>query len=324
MRPVLLQASDPSAIDIARQALRRGEIIGIPTETVYGLAADASNPDAVARIFAAKGRPSFNPLISHVASLDDARQEAILDERAERLADAFWPGPLTLVAPVSETARTCELSRAGLSTIGLRMPKHPSTLALLAGFAGPIAAPSANPSGRLSPTRASDVAEELGDAVSVILDGGECPQGIESTIVSVLPDEPVRLLRPGAIGRQPLEALIGRLAEDTRDTISAPGQLSSHYAPRAAIRMNASELREGEVLLGFGPNAAGAAANLSEAGDTVEAAARLYRLLRELDASGAATIAVTPIPDDGLGEAINDRLRRAAAPRDEPEARSAR
>ncbi len=315
MPPVLLTASDPSAVDTACQALRRGEIIGIPTETVYGLAADASNPDAVARIFAAKGRPSFNPLISHIASFEDARREAQLDERAQILADAFWPGPLTIVAPVAATARTSELSRAGLGTIGLRMPRHPLTQALLAEFDGPIAAPSANPSGRLSPTRARDVARELGDAVSVILDGGECPAGIESTIVSVLPGEPVRLLRPGATDRARIEALVGPLGDAEQNRISAPGQLASHYAPRAAIRMNASEALEGEVLLGFGPGVPKDAANLSRAGDTIEAAANLYRMLRELDASGADTIAVMPIPEHGLGEAINDRLRRAASPR---------
>jgi L-threonylcarbamoyladenylate synthase len=289
----------------------------MPTETVYGLAADASNPDAVARIFAAKGRPSFNPLISHVASLDLATREGVFDDRARELADAFWPGPLTVVVPVGETGQTCELARAGLATIGLRMPAHPVAQALLEAFDGPVSAPSANPSGRLSPTRAEDVARDLGDAVTLVLGGGPCRAGIESTIVAVLPGEPARLLRPGAIGRDRLEALIGPLAAAVPDEINAPGMLASHYAPNAAIRLDATDAREGEVLLGFGPGAPAAAANLSPAGDTVEAAANLYRMLRELDAAGADTIAVMPIPPDGLGEAINDRLRRAAAPRGE-------
>ena len=287
----------------------------MPTETVYGLAADASNPAAVARIFSAKGRPSFNPLISHIANVDAAAREGELDERAITLARALWPGPMTLVVPVAATARTCELARAGLSTIGLRLPQHPLARELLDAFDGPLSAPSANPSGRLSPTLAEDVARELGDLVSMVLDGGPCRAGIESTIVALLPGEPARLLRPGAIGRDVIEAITGPLAEPIRDRISAPGQLASHYAPRAQLRLEATEAGPGEVLLGFGPGAPADAANLSAAGDTVEAAANLYRLLRELDASGAETIAVMPIPDAGLGEAVNDRLRRAAAPR---------
>ncbi len=287
----------------------------MPTETVYGLAADASNPDAVARVFAAKGRPSFNPLISHVADIDAASQEGVLDERAIALAEALWPGPLTLVVPVADTARTCELARAGLSTIGLRVPKHPLARELLQAFDGPLSAPSANPSGRLSPTQAKDVARELGDSVSMVLDGGSSDAGIESTIIAISPGEPARLLRPGAIGRETVEAIVGPLAEPVRDKISAPGQLASHYAPRAQLRLEATHAEQGEILLGFGPDAPADVANLSPAGDTVEAAANLYRSLRELDASGADTIAVMPIPDVGLGEAINDRLRRAAAPR---------
>ncbi len=287
----------------------------MPTETVYGLAADASNPEAVARVFAAKGRPSFNPLISHVASIEAATREGVFDERAIALANELWPGPLTLVVPVAGTARTCELARAGLSTIGLRVPQHPLARELLGAFDGPLSAPSANPSGRLSPTRSEDVARELGDRVSMVLDGGQCKAGIESTIVALSPDEPARLLRPGAIDRETIEALIGPLAEPVRDRISAPGQLASHYAPRAQLRLNAMGAEPGEVLLGFGLDAPADAANLSSAGDTVEAAANLYGLLRELDGSGVETIAVMPIPDTGLGEAINDRLRRAAAPR---------
>ncbi|MEE4164004.1 MAG: L-threonylcarbamoyladenylate synthase [Woeseiaceae bacterium] len=315
MIPAPVLASEPPAIEKAVAALRDGRLVGMPTETVYGLAADAANPEAVARIFAAKGRPSFNPLISHVASLDLAMQEGVFDERATTLAEAFWPGPLTVIVPAGDTGRTSELARAGLATIGLRMPAHPVAQALLEAFGGPVSAPSANPSGRLSPTRAEDVARELGEAVSLVLDGGPCKAGIESTIVALLPGEPARLLRPGAIGRDRIEALIGALADAVPDRITAPGQLASHYAPRADIRLDALEARRGEVLLGFGPDAPAEAANLSRAGDTVEAAANLYRMLRELDTSGADTIAVMPIPADGLGEAINDRLRRAAAPR---------
>lgn len=287
----------------------------MPTETVYGLAADAGNPEAVARVFAAKGRPSFNPLISHVADVDTAMREGELDDRGVALAEALWPGPLTLVVPVAATARTCELARAGLSTIGLRVPEHPIARQLLEAFGGPLSAPSANPSGKLSPTRAEDVAFELGDNVSMVLDGGPCKAGIESTIIALSPGDPARLLRPGAIGRDAIEAITGPLAEAVPDKITAPGQLASHYAPRANLRLNAAHAEPGEVLLGFGPGAPAEAANLSAAGDTVEAAANLFRLLRELDASRAATIAVMPIPDTGLGEAINDRLRRAAAPR---------
>ncbi|MEM6511928.1 MAG: L-threonylcarbamoyladenylate synthase [Pseudomonadota bacterium] len=315
-----MDASSPdidTAVSQAAQALQKGLLVAMPTETVYGLAADASNADAVARVFAAKGRPAFNPLISHLATTELAYREGDFDDRATALAKAFWPGPLTIVVPVADSARSNELARAGLMTIGLRVPAHPIARALLSAIGGPVSAPSANPSGKLSPTEADDVRHGLGDAVTVVLDGGRCDAGIESTIVSVLPEEPVRLLRPGAISREAIEALIGRLEGPQQNRISAPGQLSSHYAPRAAIRLNADSAESGEVLLGFGPEAPADAANLSTAGDTVEAAARLYRLLRKLDASGAATIAVMPIPDSGLGEAINDRLQRAAAPREQ-------
>jgi L-threonylcarbamoyladenylate synthase len=302
-------------VERAAQALRDGGLVGMPTETVYGLAGDAANPAAVARIFAAKGRPRFNPLISHVASAELAAREGELDERALALAEAFWPGPLTLVVPAAATGRTCDLARAGLGSIALRVPGHPVAQALLEAFGGPVSAPSANPSGRLSPTRPEDVARELGDGVALVLDGGPCSAGIESTIVSLLPGEPPRLLRPGAIERERIEAIAGPMTEPAGQSVTAPGQLASHYAPRTAIRLEAAEARDGEVLLGFGPNAPPEALNLSPAGDTVEAAANLYRMLRELDAEGADTIAVMPIPAEALGEAINDRLRRAAAPR---------
>ncbi len=303
------------AVSAAARALRNGALVGMPTETVYGLAGDAGNPQAVARIFAAKGRPSFNPLISHVASLDLAVMEGQLDKRAIALAERFWPGPLTLVVPVADSGRTAELARAGLGSIGLRVPGHELALALLEEFGGPVSAPSANPSGKLSPTRAEDVKRELGEQVELVLDGGECEKGIESSIVAIMPDEPPRLLRPGAASRAQLEKVVGGLAAAGSEAITAPGQLASHYAPRAAVRLNATSIDDGEVLLGFGASAKGATLNLSPSGDTVEAAATLYRMLRELDASGADTIAVSPIPDTGLGEAINDRLRRAAAPR---------
>ena len=299
----------------AAETLRLGGLVGMPTETVYGLAGDASNPAAVARIFRAKGRPSFNPLISHVGSLELAMLEGQLDERARALAERFWPGPLTLVVPVAESGRTAELARAGLDSIGLRIPGQPLAQALLEEFGGPVSAPSANPSGRISPTRADDVERELGDKVDMVLDGGECERGIESSIVAVMPGEAPRLLRPGALSRTELEAVVGGLASSQDEKITAPGQLASHYAPRARLRLNASDIANGEVLLGFGDVPGHAVLNLSPSGDTVEAAANLYRMLRELDAANAGTIAVSPIPETGLGEAINDRLRRAAAPR---------
>ncbi|MDJ0699550.1 MAG: L-threonylcarbamoyladenylate synthase [Woeseiaceae bacterium] len=304
------------AVKAAAGALRKGALVGMPTETVYGLAGDASNPEAVARIFSAKGRPRFNPLISHVASLDLAMIEGQLDERAIALAERFWPGPVTLVVPVADSGRTSELARAGLRSIGLRVPGHTLALDLLREFGGPVSAPSANPSGKLSPTRAEDVERDLGEHVEIVLDGGECEKGIESSIVAVMPDEPPRLLRPGAVSRSQLEEEVGELAAAGSDAITAPGQLVSHYAPRAAVRLNVTGVDDGEVLLGFGPAAEGAALNLSPSGDTVEAAANLYRMLRELDATSTSTIAVSPIPETGLGEAINDRLRRAAAARD--------
>jgi L-threonylcarbamoyladenylate synthase len=314
MAPII--AGDEAGIAFAVAALRRGAVIGIPTETVYGLAADASDPQAVALVYAIKARPSFNPLISHVASIDMARREGIMDERAEALAEAFWPGPLTLVLPAAPGGRTCELARAGLSTLALRVPSHPIAQALLSQMNGPLAAPSANPSGRLSPTQAGDVASELGGKVEAVLDGGRCRAGIESTIISVLPGSAPSLLRPGAIAREDIEAIVGPLTEPEAHAISAPGQLQSHYAPRAKLRLNATHVGPDEVLLGFGASAPSNTDNLSVTGDLTEAAANLYRLLRTLDASGATTIAVMPIPSSGLGEAINDRLQRAAAPRE--------
>ncbi len=316
MKPAPIVAGDAAGIDRAVAALRAGETVGMPTETVYGLAADASNPAAVASIYAIKGRPTFNPLIAHVASTDMARLEGSMDARAEALAEAFWPGPLTLVLPVASSARTCELARAGLDTIAVRVPSQPVAQTLLEAIGTPLAAPSANPSGKLSPTRASEVADELGDAVSLVLDGGPCRSGIESTIVAILPGAPITLLRSGATPRAEIEAIVGKLAEPGDSVITAPGQLRSHYAPRALLRLNAARAEPGEALLGFGPETPANAVCLSRAGDLAEAAANLYQLLRQLDASGAQSIAVMPVPNTGLGEAINDRLRRAAAPRE--------
>jgi L-threonylcarbamoyladenylate synthase len=232
---------ETDALRAAVEALRDGALVGMPTETVYGLAGDASNPQAVARIFAAKRRPSFNPLISHVASLDLAMIEGQLDDRAIALAERFWPGPLTLVVPGANSGRTSELARAGLASIGLRIPRHPLALALLKEFGGPVSAPSANRSGKLSPTRAEDVERELGAQVELVLDGGECQQGIESSIVALMDGEPPRLLRPGAVSRAQLEVVVGKLAAAESGAISAPGQLRSHHAPRCERRMEYPE-----------------------------------------------------------------------------------
>lgn len=308
-------SGEAAGVEQALAALKRGAAVGIPTETVYGLAADASNPVAVAGIYAIKGRPSFNPLIAHVANLDMARGEGLFDARCEALAAAFWPGPLTLVVPAAPNGHTCELARAGLKTIALRVPAHPLARELIARMGGPLAAPSANPSGRLSPTSASEVARELGAELALVLDGGRCQAGIESTIVAVLPDSAPTLLRPGATAREHIEAIAGPLSAPANTDITAPGQLRSHYAPRARVRLNATAAQPDEVLLGFGPEAPQEARNLSPTGNLTEAAASLYQLLRELDRSGTPGIAVMPIPAVGLGEAINDRLRRAAAPR---------
>ena len=315
MTPAAIVTADPAGIARASAKLLEGQPVGMPTETVYGLAADATNSDAVARLYAIKNRPNFNPLITHVATTEMARSEGVLDERAESLAKAFWPGPLTLVVPAHAEGHTCELARAGLTTIALRVPAHPVAQALLKACNKPLAAPSANPSGQLSPTEAQHVANEIGAGVALVLDGGRCTAGIESTIVAVLPGEPLRLLRPGAIAREAIEALVGPLSSQTAAGITAPGQLDSHYAPRARLRLQAQSAKGGEQLLAFGPAGPSDAINLSPSGDLVEAAANLYRLLRQLDATGAHSIAVMPIPREGLGEAINDRLRRAAAPR---------
>jgi L-threonylcarbamoyladenylate synthase len=304
-------AATPESIAEGARILARGGLVAFPTETVYGLGADATNGEAVAALFAAKGRPRFNPLIVHVAGEAEATRHAIFPEPAHKLAQTFWPGALTLVLPRRSDTGLSHLVSAGLDTVALRAPSHPVAQALIKAAGRPIAAPSANPSGRVSATTAAHVTEGLGDQVELILDGGPSALGLESTVVGFDGEIPV-LLRPGAISREKIEAVIGPLAAAVGG-IQSPGQLESHYAPRAALRLNAQTARAGEVLLGYGA-VADARLNLSPHGDLKEAAANLFAMLRELDKTGGA-IAVSPIPDTGLGEAINDRLMRAAAPR---------
>ena len=292
--------------------------MAFPTETVYGLGAVATNDAAVARVYRAKGRPAHNPLIVHVADLAGARAIARFDERAERVAAAFWPGPLTLVLPRADGAPLSRVATAGLDTVAVRIPAHPVARALLEAVLLPLAAPSANPSGLVSPTTAAHVAADLGAAVDLVLDGGPCPVGVESSVLDLSREAP-RLLRPGGLDRAALERLVGPLAEHADEILPrSPGQLASHYAPRLPLRLEALEVGPGEALLAFGPDpppGGVAVRNLSPAGDPAEAARNLFAMLRELDASGAVGIAVMPIPAEGLGEAVRDRLRRAAAPR---------
>ncbi|MCW5752402.1 MAG: threonylcarbamoyl-AMP synthase [Alphaproteobacteria bacterium] len=317
MSPPRIRPADQTAIAEAAQILQQGGLVAIPTETVYGLAADATNGRAVAAIFAAKGRPEFNPLIVHVASLEAARHLAELDERAERLAAVFWPGALTLVLRRLPGCPISELASAGLPTLAIRVPAHPVARALLDACRLPLAAPSANRSGQVSPTEAQHVAESLGENVDLILDAGPCQVGIESTIVGLTRAE-ATLLRPGGIEREAIEALIGPLVAPREQAIEAPGMLASHYAPRLPLRLYASEVAPDEALLGFGrelPEGAAMTMNLSPGGDLREAAAHLFAYLRALDRPVFRAIAVMPIPENGLGLAINDRLRRAAAGR---------
>ena len=303
----------------AADVLRRGGLVAFPTETVYGLGADARNADAVAAIFLAKGRPAFNPLIVHVASLQAARELGKFNPQAEALADAFWPGPLTLVLPKTAESRLADLVTAGLSDVGLRVPAHPVAQALLQAFGGPIAAPSANLSGKVSPTTVQHVDEGLGGRIDGILDGGSCEVGLESTIVGFGSDGPV-LLRAGGIPNEAIEACLAvRLAVPEPGKIIAPGQMYSHYAPNTALRLNASAPRETEGWLGFGTDSFPVPSrNLSPSRDLHEAATNLFAMLRELDTFGVNRVAVARIPDSGLGCAINDRLRRAAAARSGP------
>jgi L-threonylcarbamoyladenylate synthase len=313
--------SDASAkvLDLAARCLAAGGLVAFPTETVYGLGVDATNGEAVARLYAAKGRPQFNPLIAHVADIATARRLATFNAAAEQLAAAFWPGPLTMVLPKTAACDVSDLALAGLDTIALRMPAHPVARKLLAAFGKPIVAPSANKSGHVSPTTAAHVLADLRGRIDLIIDGGPCEVGVESTIVS-LSDTPT-LLRPGGLPREEIERVLGRpladaLSSETLGEVpAAPGMLASHYAPKAQVRLNAGAARPGETLLAFGPGAPADVLNLSPRGDLVEAAANLFSHLRALDRGGAKVIAVMPVPNEGLGEAINDRLRRAAAPR---------
>ena len=310
-----LRTADAAAIARGGEIIRAGGLVAFPTETVYGLGADATNDHAVASIFAAKGRPQFNPLIVHVP--DIAAAEAIVNftPLARKLAAAFWPGALTLVLP-RKTQNLSLLVSAGLDTVAVRVPSGAVAQRLLRAAATPIAAPSANVSGRTSPTLASHVAEEFGETIDLILDDGAATLGLESTIVGFDGEQPV-LLRLGAMAREDIEKIAGTLAAPGAK-ITSPGQLVNHYAPRAALRLNARDVKPGEALLAFGahvPEGARVTSNLSATGDEKEAAANLFAMLRELDSSGAQSIAVMPVPERGLGEAINDRLRRAAAPR---------
>ena len=321
----LLPASTEAA-EIAADCLAGGGLVAFPTETVYGLGADARDGEAVARLYAAKGRPAFNPLIAHVPNLGVAGRLAVFDAAAERLAAAFWPGPLTLVLPKREGCAVCELATAGLDSIALRVPDHPFARDLLLEFGEPVVAPSANRSGHVSPTTAQHVLADLGGRIDLVIDAGPTLVGVESTIVACL-GEPA-LLRPGGLARERIEEVLGRplllgsdAAAPDEDAPLAPGMLASHYAPKARLLLNAMDVRGDEALLAFGMQlAAGAGSalkifNLSKRGDLIEAAANLFSHLRALDASGAKTIAVMPVPHEGLGEAINDRLQRAAAPR---------
>lgn len=294
----------------AAAALRAGDLILLPTETVYGLGADASNPKAVARVFEAKGRPRFNPLIAHVADPDQAARVAVLDGAARRLAESFWPGPLTIVAPARPDGGVCDLARAGLDSVAVRVPGHETARAVIAAFGGAVVAPSANRSGRPSPTTFADAMEETGAAAAVAVDGGPCAVGLESTVVSVL-DGRVALLRPGAATRAQVEAVVGPLHE-AGEARRSPGRLALHYAPEAPVRIDAVSAGPGEILLGFGPGVGDPRWSLSPSGDLREAAAALFRLLREADRERPSAIVVAPIPREGLGEAIFDRLRRAA------------
>ncbi|MFG1283046.1 L-threonylcarbamoyladenylate synthase [Xanthobacter autotrophicus] len=320
----LLPAAAPGAITEAARLLASGGLVAFPTETVYGLGADAANPQAVAALYAAKGRPAFNPLIAHTQDAAGARRLGTFNRAANILADRFWPGPLTLVVPYAGGDGVCELARAGLDTVALRVPAHGDAAALLGAFGGAVVAPSANRSGHVSPTTAAHVMDDLEGRIDAVLDGGPTPVGVESTILDVTGETPV-LLRPGGLAREEIEAALGHpiarpgASDDARPL--APGRLASHYAPRATLRLDAARVAPGEALLTFagaapdGTPAAGTVLDLSPSGDLTEAAARLYGALRALDASGAAAIAVVALPRTGLGEAIYDRLARAAAPR---------
>jgi L-threonylcarbamoyladenylate synthase len=311
-------AADDKAIEAAARCLAAGGLVAFPTETVYGLGADAADGEAVARLYVAKGRPAFNPLIAHVAGIDVARTAGVFTDAAERLAAAFWPGPLTLVLAKQPDCGIADLALAGLDTVAVRVPAHPVARALLAAFGGPIVAPSANRSGHVSPTSAAHVLADLRGRIDLIIDAGPCEIGVESTIISCV-GEP-NLLRPGGLPREDIERILAgslMVASAAEEAPPAPGMLASHYAPKALLRLEAEGGKPGEALLAFGqkPDFSGPILNLSPRGDLIEAAANLFSHLRALDASGATRIAVMKVPHEGLGQAINDRLRRAAAPR---------
>ncbi len=313
-RPAPIIGTAPADLDRAAEVIRAGGLVALPTETVYGLAADATNARAVARIYAAKNRPEFNPLISHVSGIEMAARLARISPLARDLIERFWPGPLTLVLPRAPNCPTCDLATAGLDTIAIRQPKNPAITGVIERIDGPLAAPSANPSQALSPTTAAHVAAALGDRIDLVIDGGPTNLGIESTIVALTDSGPV-LLRHGALARGEIEALTGPLATpETGAAITAPGMMQRHYAPRARLRLNALDQRPEEAWLGFGPPPDGVTPtlNLSPSGDLAEAAANLFAMLHELDAR-FDRIAVAPIPERDLGEGINDRLKRAAA-----------
>ncbi|PJE31816.1 translation factor SUA5 [Pseudooceanicola antarcticus] len=315
MATTLRLGSDSASLDRAAKLLRAGQLVAMPTETVYGLAGDAGSDAAVEAIYAAKGRPSHNPLIAHVGSMQMAESLAEFPPEALALAAAFWPGPLTLVLPRRAGAAVAQRVTAGLPTLALRMPAHPVARALINSFGGPLAAPSANPSGRISPTEPAHVLAGLDGRIGAVVDGGACSVGLESTILAVASDGRVRLLRPGSIGAEEIFSATGLiLSENDQAGIEAPGQMLSHYAPRGAVRLDVTTPAPDETLLGFGP--VETPYNLSPAGELAEAAARLFALLHQMDQDGVERIAVSPIPETGIGRAINDRLRRAAAPRD--------
>jgi L-threonylcarbamoyladenylate synthase len=320
-------AAGEAATAAAARCLAEGGLVGFPTETVYGLGADATNPEAVARLYQAKGRPSFNPLIAHVSELAGARRIGQFDAQATVLAEAFWPGPLTLVLPKTADCTVADLATAGLETVAIRVPAHGVARDILRAFGGPVVAPSANLSGHVSPTTAAHVQGDLAGRIDLIIDGGAVAVGVESTIVGCF--ETPMLLRPGGLPREAIERVLGRAltgvpehAGIETDAPLAPGMLASHYAPRTPVRLNAEGVEANEALLAFGPadlpgvDSATVVMNLSARGDVNEAAANLFGYLRALDARGARTIAVMPVPHHGLGEAINDRLRRAAIGQD--------
>lgn len=312
----------PDVLDLqhAAQILDQGGVIALPTETVYGLGADARNDRAIATVYATKGRPRFNPLIVHVTDIETATRYAVFSDLAYRVANRFWPGPMSLVLPLKPGHGLSDLVTAGLETVALRVPAHSVAQAVLKHFNGPIAAPSANPSGRVSPTTAQHVLQDMGGCIDAIIDGGACLVGLESTILKIEHDT-VYLLRAGGVSLDDIEAYLGQTIKHFADPIKpeAPGQLRSHYAPHTRMRLHATDIKPDEILLGFGPSCHQATLNLSPKGDLIEAAANLFSYLRNIDAQavhdGKTTIAVSPIPVSGLGLAINDRLKRAAAPK---------